>query len=380
MALDHSTLYVVAGLGMLVAALIHLIPVATRRFGRWASLWGGGHLLVGCGVLIAVLNDRIGLGWAPTIGNPGVVIGFALIASAVLTFERPTARLTPILAMAAIVATPLALSADPAHFHLRVAYLNLVRAGFDIVVVIAAVRLARRESLQTGWIVAALFAITVPLFLGRAWLAYEDRIGTHLTGMHDDLAAWFAAGQIAFIVFRAFSLLVLEAERGQAALRNQMERDWLTGALNRGGLERVARGAAAHSRVSVMMLDVDRFKALNDSQGHAAGDAALRTLAEIARDALGNQDHLVRWGGDEFVCLLPDTPIAQAEAIAARIAAQFAQSMACRVPADIAPSVSIGIVEALAATPIVDLIAGADRAMYVAKGDRRKRTAYAKAA
>jgi diguanylate cyclase (GGDEF)-like protein len=379
-ALDLSTLYVVAGLGMLVAALIHLIPVATRRFGRWASLWGGGHLLVGCGVLIAVLNDRIGLGWAPTIGNPGVVIGFALIASAVLTFERPTARLTPILAIAAILATPLALSADPAHFHLRVAYLNLVRAGFDIVVVIAAVRLARRESLQTGWIVAALFAITVPLFVGRAWLAYDDRIGTHLTGMHDDLAAWFAAGQIAFIVFRAFSLLVLEAERGQAALRNQMERDWLTGALNRGGLERVARGAAEHSRVSVMMLDVDRFKALNDSQGHAAGDAALRTLAEIAREALGNQDHLVRWGGDEFVCLLPDTPIAQAEAIAARIAAQFAQSMACRVPADIAPSVSIGIVEALAATPIVDLIAGADRAMYVAKGDRRKRTAYAKAA
>ncbi len=380
MALDLSTLYVVAGLGMLVAALIHLIPVATRRFGRWASLWGGGHLMVGCGVLIAVLNDRIGLGWAPTIGNPGVVIGFALIASAVLTFERPTARLTPILAIAAIVATPLALSDDPAHFHLRVAYLNLVRAGFDIVVVIAAVRLARRESLQTGWIVAALFAITVPLFVGRAWLAYEDRIGTHLTGMHDDLAAWFAAGQIAFIVFRAFSLLVLEAERGQAALRNQMERDWLTGALNRGGLERVVRGAAAHSRVSVMMLDVDRFKALNDSQGHAAGDAALRTLAEIAREALGNQDHLVRWGGDEFVCLLPETPIAQAEAIAARIAAQFAHSVACRVPADIAPSVSIGIVEALAATPIVDLIAGADRAMYVAKGDRRKRTAYAKAA
>jgi diguanylate cyclase (GGDEF)-like protein len=379
-ALDLSTLYVVAGLGMLVAALIHLIPVATRRFGRWASLWGGGHLLVGCGVLIAVLNDRIGLGWAPTIGNPGVVIGFALIASAVLTFERPTARLAPILAIAAILAIPLALSADPAHFHLRVAYLNLVRAGFDIVVVIAAVRLARRESLQTGWIVAALFAITVPLFVGRAWLAYETRIGTHLTGMHDDLAAWFAAGQIAFIVFRAFSLLVLEAERGQTALRNQMERDWLTGALNRGGLERVARGAAAHSRVSVMMLDVDRFKALNDSQGHAAGDAALRTLAEIAREALGHQDHLVRWGGDEFVCLLPDTPIAQAEAIAARIAAQFAQSMACRVPADIAPSVSIGIVEALASTPIVDLIAGADRAMYVAKGDRRKRTAYAKAA
>ncbi len=384
MALDLTTLYVVAALGMLVAGFIHLVPVATGRFGRWAVLWGGGHLVVGFGTMMAVLNDSIGLTWAPNTGNPAAVIGYALIAGAVLRFACPKARLAPLLGIAALLAVPLIVSDDPAYFNVRVAYLSIVRASFDIVVVIAAIRLARRESLQTGWIVAALFAITVPLFLGRAWLAYHDRIGTQLTGMHDGLGAWLAAGQIAFIIFRAFSLLILQAERGQNALRDQLERDWLTGALNRAGLDRVAKALAQRSRetrLTAMMLDVDRFKALNDSQGHTAGDAALRSLADIVHAAIGEQGYLVRWGGDEFVCLLPGIGIDRARILGADITSQFAQTMIGQDAVEIRPSVSIGIVEGDAADGIADLIARADRAMYIAKGDRsRSSRAFSKAA
>jgi diguanylate cyclase (GGDEF)-like protein len=382
-ALDLSTLYVVAGLGMLVAGFIHLIPLATGRFGAWAGLWGAGHLIAGCGALMAVLNDRIGLSLAPSIGNPAVVIGYALIAGAVVKFGRPDARLTPLLVIAAALGLPLWFTHDPAHFHLRVAYLSVIRAGFDLVVVIVAVRLARRDSLQTGWIVAALFAVTIPMFLGRAWLAYGDRIGTQLTGRHDDLGAWLAAGQIAFIIFRAFSLLILQAERGQSLLLDQMERDWLTGAFNRAGLSRIAQtlaGRHAPRTLTVMMLDLDRFKTLNDNFGHAAGDAALRTFAEIAYEALGRQGHLVRWGGDEFVCVLPDVPTEQASAIGNRIATRFAQAMTPRMATHGTLGVSIGVVEGEPDTPIVDLIAGADRAMYLAKGDRRQPAIYIKAA
>ena len=381
MALDLTTLYVVAALGMLVAGFVHLVPVATGRFGNWALLWGAGHLVVGFGTMMAVLNDSIGIAWAPNTGNPAAVIGYALIAGAVLRFARPDARLTPLLGIAAILAAPLVFSDDPAHFHLRVAYLSVVRASFDVVVVIAALRLARRESLQTGWIVATLFAITVPLFLGRAWLAYHDRIGTQLTGMHDGLAAWLAAGQIAFIIFRTFSLLILQAERGQTALRDQMERDQLTGALNRAGLDRVSRTFDPQTPLAVMMLDIDRFKALNDTLGHAAGDAALCTLANIARAALGRNGHLVRWGGDEFVCLLPDTAIDQAIALGDAIAAEFALAMQRDAPAAGVIGVSIGTVDGVWAGQIADLISRADAAMYRAKrADRRTSIGYEKAA
>jgi len=130
----------------------------------------------------------------------------------------------------------------------------------------------------------------------------------------------------------------------------------------------------------VMMLDLDRFKALNDTFGHAAGDAALRSFAEIAHDTVGRQGHLIRWGGDEFVCVLPDIPAAQATMIGNRIATRFAQSMAPRMATHGTLGVSIGVVEGDPDTPIVDLIAGADRAMYLAKGDRRQPAIYIKAA
>ena len=381
MALDLTTLYVVAALGMLVAGFVHLVPVATGRFGTWALLWGAGHLVVGFGTMMAVLNDSIGIAWAPNTGNPAAVIGYALIAGAVLRFARPEARLTPLLGIAAILAVPLVFSDDPTHFHLRVAYLSVVRASFDVVVVIAALRLARRESLQTGWIVATLFAITVPLFLGRAWLAYHDRIGTQLTGMHNGLGAWLAAGQIAFIIFRTFSLLILQAERGQTALRDQMERDQLTGALNRAGLDRVSRTFAPQTPLAVMMLDIDRFKALNDTLGHAAGDAALCTLADIAKAAFGRNGHLVRWGGDEFVCLLPDTAVDQAITLGDAIAAEFALAMQRDVPAAGVIGVSIGTVDGVWGGQVADLISRADAAMYRAKrAHSRTSIGYEKAA
>ena len=406
MALDLSTLYVVAGLGMLIAGMVHLILVATGRFGRWAVLWGIGHLLAGAGAVVAVVNDRIGIAFAPNFGNPTAVIGYALIAGAVMVFERPTVRLTPVMMIAAVLAAPLLVFGNPADFHTRVAYLSIIRAGFDVLVVLAAIRMARRESLQAGWIVAALFGITIPLFIGRGWLAYGDHIGAQLTGMHDDLAGWLAAGQIAFVTFRAFSLLILQAERGQNTLLDQMERDWLTGALNRAGLDRISRqleARAARTPIAVMMLDVDRFKLLNDSFGHAAGDAALRTLAEVAQEALGGQGHLTRWGGDEFVCLLPGVPAEQARIIGSRMSARFAQAMKHAVAgeAGLSPSLSIGVIDGVIAdmidhggesaadpamtsvstSPILDLIARADAAMYAAKGDRRRKPlAYSHAA
>nr|WP_244655470.1 GGDEF domain-containing protein [Sphingomonas sp. CFBP 13603] len=173
-----------------------------------------------------------------------------------------------------------------------------------------------------------------------------------------------------------------------------MERDWLTGALNRAGVDRIAATLADRSsvgRLTAMMLDVDHFKALNDSQGHAAGDAALRSLADIAHAMIGERGHLVRWGGDEFVCLLPDVGIERARMIGVGIASQFAQVMTATATAtatsatsaavDAAPGVSIGIVEGDTAGAIADLIARADKAMYIAKGDRRRAPiAYFKAA
>ena len=369
MTLDLTTLYAIAALGALIAGVVHVLPWATGRFGHWSAYWGFGHLLIGSTALAGILHDQLATGsLLVRLSNPAVVFGYMLLLAGARRFERPRARVLPLFFLAALLGLPLLLFADPSGFSLRVAYLSVIRAGIDIAIVLCAVRIARREDMHTGWIVAMLFAATVPLFLGRGWLALLGQVGTHPTGMHHGLAAWLAAGQIAFVVFRAFSLLILKAERGQKTLAEQMCRDPLTGALNRLGFERLI--APLSGMACMMMIDIDHFKQLNDRHGHAAGDSALRRLAGIAQDVLGTDGMLVRWGGDEFICVLPSDDGTRAPMIARAISARFAEAMRRALPDHPGASLSIGH----AAGPIdgaVDaLLHHADATMYRAKRDR----------
>lgn len=374
MALDLTTLYAVAALVALVAGIVHVVPWATGRFGRWSGYWGLGHLMMGSSTLLGILHDRHMVAEELIrLGNPVAIVGYAYLFAGVRHFELPKAPVWPFVAIAVVLGMPLFVCIDPADFPYRVAYMNIIRALFDVAIVCFAVRLARREQFHTGWIIATLFAATIPLFLGRGWLAATGQIGPRLTGMHDDLAAWLAAGQIAFVIFRAFSLLILEAERGQKALAEQICRDPLTGAFNRLGFERLCTSLSGP--VCLMMIDIDHFKPLNDRHGHAAGDEALRILARVAREVLGRNGALIRWGGDEFLCLLPNATAADAGPVAAAISARFTAAARMLAAGSCMPTLSIGHADGLAETDIDDLLLRADAAMYVAKSHRGRSAA-----
>ena len=157
--------------------------------------------------------------------------------------------------------------------------------------------------------------------------------------------------------------------------------DALTGLMNRRSAVDVGHAAwdAAHRSahpLAVLLLDVDHFKHVNDNHGHAAGDEVLRQVAALLKQGLRRSDHLARWGGEEFLVLLPGAPEAEAHALAER--QRLAVGSAAMRINDGAETLRVTISAGVAGVQPGDAdleaaIARADRALYRAKHEGRDR-------
>jgi two-component system cell cycle response regulator len=130
----------------------------------------------------------------------------------------------------------------------------------------------------------------------------------------------------------------------------------------------------------VLLLDVDRFKPLNDRHGHAAGDQALRAVADALREHLRAVDIVARYGGEEFLVVMAGAGEEEAAAVAERLRQAIAQA---RVPVGaetLAVTVSVGTAVTRGTTDADRLVAAADAAMYRAKQNGRNRVEAAQAA
>lgn len=175
--------------------------------------------------------------------------------------------------------------------------------------------------------------------------------------------------------------LLKAVDRMRISLIELAQQDPLTQLLNRRSFERLAQQEAQRAqrnagRWALLMIDIDHFKQLNDSLGHAAGDHALVAVAECLRAALRTEDLAARWGGEEFVLLLVGT----VENVAAQVAERIRQSLQelplqfqgqkFRITASIGLAATQGAEQSLAS-----LLQRADVALYAAKAEGRNRVA-----
>lgn len=188
------------------------------------------------------------------------------------------------------------------------------------------------------------------------------------------------------VLFRA-STSLSDAQGGNfrlahrlAAARRRSERlahsDELTGLDNRRAFFDRGQALVGYCErnklpLSVVMIDADHFKQINDRHGHAVGDAVLRHLAGMLRGALRKSDLCARMGGEEFALLLPDTPLAEATALAERFRQSYADTLTREGGVEVGNTVSIGV--ASDGYDIDHLLHCADVALYQAKSAGRNR-------
>ena len=171
-----------------------------------------------------------------------------------------------------------------------------------------------------------------------------------------------------------------ELARALEQIRQLATHDDLTGLLNRRAmLDRMQleqhRSLRSGSPLLIAQLDIDHFKAVNDTHGHAAGDLVLQSFADTVRRNVRDTDVLARWGGEEFVLLLCDTPAADAVTLMERLrqAVQAMQVPVAQGGQPITVTVSIGLARHAPADPLAGTLERADRALYAAKAGGRNR-------
>ena len=152
----------------------------------------------------------------------------------------------------------------------------------------------------------------------------------------------------------------------------QARHDSLTGVLNRKGLDEALNREVANVRrkdtpLCVAMLDIDNFKKLNDTLGHSVGDAALKHLAEVARECMRPQDTLARYGGEEFIILLPDTVLEKSVDAMTRLQRELTKRLFLTGTDKVLITFSAGVAQLEPQEEGSDAIRRADQGMYLAK-------------
>lgn len=189
-----------------------------------------------------------------------------------------------------------------------------------------------------------------------------------------------ALASVLLVLVLADRMLAVRRERDDAQALS--ERDALTGALNRSGIDRVharafAAAAASGEPLAVLFLDLDCFKRVNDTHGHPVGDACLQAMVRVAVGQLGDRDAIGRYGGEEFLAVLPGSGRRQARDMAAHIREAVQARCTNVAGAPVALTVSIGAAERVPGDSADTLLQRADQALYAAKHGGRNRVVLA---
>jgi diguanylate cyclase (GGDEF)-like protein len=357
-----------------------------------ATLWiaarrgvrdGMGSWFGSLGVRVAALGMFAG----PAGGNDPaiVVVATALLAlsltlQAAALLEFGGRKLAPWVHSAVIAGTAMPFALLSGAPSAQVLFGGLAMGTMLLVIAGVAFQIRAPLSTPTRALMIGAFCLGAAVFYARGvaspWVANAAQ------GFLDPNVFQSLTFMLAYVSMVAAScgFMLMNKERADAAAERLASLDPLTGAYNRRTFHETAERTLALARragqpLSIIMIDIDHFKGVNDQHGHRIGDEVLRVLAEVIRSQLRKEDLLTRFGGEEFCVMLPQVPGPGAVVVAGRI-----RKAVCAEPIridghEMAVTVSAGVAARLDEGPesLEDLLGRADQALSLAKNRGRNR-------
>lgn len=381
---DVRTLWMVISMTALLFGMLHVWVGAGKRRHPAVQLWGAGNFAgaLGAGLLSArgMVPDVLSV----TVANVLMVACWSLIWGGLCAFNGQPVRgramaAGPLALLAAFEWVPPFTTSIPARVSLTVVAL----VGYFTLSVVDCVKAQRIERLATRRILIVLYVVAAVATIGRS-------LSIHLHTGAIQFVTTTPLVSIPMLLF-AFAVMAINLclslmgwERLEDQLADAAMLDSLTSTLNRAGFmiqaQRLAEECVARQlRCSVIVMDLDEFKAVNDVFGHDAGDRLLTEFACVARSNLRGGDLLARIGGEEFCAMLPGVDERQAAVIADRLRVAFAAATFSHNDVVLAGTVSIGVSQLGHKAGLRSAIRRADVAMYEAKNRGRDRVIRASA-
>lgn len=306
------------------------------------------------------------------IGNLMLAIAMALFLAAIHQFQQIPQNRVGVILPPLLLAVGLPFTVG--HLHARIILANLVYLAQIALVCVCLLRFRYDFSTRGRNLMLVGMALYFIGSASRIWFAAlrpDVLMQALLRPSPMQSVAFFSV--FAAVVLTSNGFMMMAKERSDARLRDVARRDRLTGCWNRIRIEEVAERERARLRryghpVAALLVDLDHFKAVNDRYGHAVGDAVLKEFAKIARATIRETDALGRWGGEEFIALLPMSGLTDAAATAERLRARVS---AHAFPGGVRLTVSIGVAACLSTDTWSEWLQRADMALYRAKANGR---------
>ena len=380
MGLDIRTIMVM--FAMLALMFFGLLELAGLHVGsiRGVRQWAVANLCTGLGLGLAYFYTypTPGHNWTIVLGATLIATGISLQFTGIQAFKEERSDWRMILL---IVGVAFLQNVWFGVLHPDINSRAIANSFLFAIVYAACARallISIEPPLRTAyWFTGMSFAVLVVVMLVRGvmiWLSPPGSYGLYVNMPLNPLS-FFIGSMIQLCV--TFGFLLMLNYRLITDLQKISSRDALTGALNRRSLEEEASRLQAHcgrtgDALAIMMIDVDKFKSINDRYGHPVGDEVLRRLAEIVQTSIRADDYFARYGGEEFCVLLPSTTENEAWRLAERLRQAYAKMTLDLREESLNSTISIGVADSTSiGLKFSSLVAAADQALYRAKQEGR---------